>query len=343
MNMNHKVAKIMGMATAISFLLVHIFIINVFMQCHVTPMVYFNVFSISFYAFMIFVAYKEWFRLFAVGVYMEVILHMTLAVCFTGWDNGFQATMLGMNVLALYAEYVGRTLKLKHTPMLPFCIWGMISYIFSYVFVHYNGYEYEMPDKASFWLTIIWAVITFAITLTVLEIFVWIVNSSEDKLEYQMSHDKLTGLPNRYFFSNYVKEIKRDNGLRNRWIAISDIDDFKNINDSFGHNCGDYVLSTISDLFSQQDDVLCCRWGGEEFIFVSPYRADNDWGYMYLDKLRKEVENYEFSYNGNRFHVTITIGMAKYEEDMTTDNWISTADKKLYEGKQTGKNKVVGE
>ena len=100
MEMNVKRAKIMGIVIAFSFLLIHLFIINVSAQCDVAPMVKFNIFSVIFYAFMIIASCKEWFRLYAVGVYLEVVAHMTLAVIYTGWENGFQVTLLGMSVLA---------------------------------------------------------------------------------------------------------------------------------------------------------------------------------------------------------------------------------------------------
>lgn len=340
MEMNFRRARIMGMSMAISFLGIHLFIINVFQQCGVTPMVRFNIFSVIFYVFMCYAAHKQWFRLYAIGVYLEVMLHMFLAVIFTGWDNGFQSTILGMNVLGFYAEYVGRRLKVKQIPMLPFCFTGMLVYLASYIYVHFNGYTYQLPEEASFWLTIIWAIITFVITIVVLQIFVLIVNSSEVKLEHQMSHDKLTGLPNRYYFSNYIEKINRTESLDCYWIAIADVDDFKRINDTYGHNCGDYVLSTIASLFGENKDVLCCRWGGEEFIFISHGQNDGD-GFNYLEKLRHEVEDFEFRFNGIKFHVNVTMGMAIYNQKHSIDSWISTADGKLYEGKMNGKNKVV--
>ena len=127
MEMNMKRAKLFGIATAIGFMLIHIFLIFVFHQCGVTPMVRLNIFSIIFYVFAAYAMYKDLFKTYAIGIYIEVIVHMTMAVIYTGWDSGFQVTLIGVNVLALYSEYVGRTLKIKCAPMLPFTM-AMITH-----------------------------------------------------------------------------------------------------------------------------------------------------------------------------------------------------------------------
>ena len=341
MEMDMKRAKSMAIGIAICFLLIHLFIINVFQQCGVTPMVRVNIFSVCFYAFMCFVAYKEWLQAYAVAVYLEVIAHMTLAVIFTGWESGFQVTMIGMSVLAFYSEYVGRELRLRYVRMMPFVMIGMLCYIGSYIYVYYYPALYFIPEVASFWLNLVWGVVVFVITSFVLQLFLMIVRSSENKLEHQMSHDKLTGLPNRYYVSDYMEMLKKKKELKDYWIAIADIDDFKNINDTYGHNCGDYVLQTIADIFTKRDCALCCRWGGEEFIILSPHDVSEQYAYDFLENLRKDVEAYEFRFNGNLFHVTATFGMSSFKPDQGTDAWISDADAKLYQGKKNGKNQVV--
>ena len=265
MFMNMKRAKLIAAGMAISFLMIHILMICIFNRCRVTPMVYFNVFSICFYIFMLFVIYKEWLPFYAVSVYLEVAAHMTLAVILTGWESGFQVTIIGMSVLAFYAEYTGRTLKLKYIKMLPFCILGMFLYIGSCVYLRNHPAPYKLPEGTEFYLSVLWGIIVFVINLFVLQLFVLIIYSSEEQLEFQLSHDKLTGLPNRYFLSNQLEKIKKEKS--DCWVAISDIDNFKHINDTYGHSCGDYVLRTIGELIAKKD-VLCCRWGGEEFIYV---------------------------------------------------------------------------
>lgn len=341
MEINVRRAKIMGYILTISFFFIHLLMLYIFRECGVTPMARFNIFSVIFYVVIIYCVNKGWYRFYGIAIYIEVVCHMTLSIIYTGWENGFQVTLFAMTVLAFYAEYVCRKLKTKYIKVLPLCVLGVVSYIGSYIYVHKNGYQYIMPENVTFSLSIIWGVVTFIINIAALQYFVYVVIEFEEKLEHQMSHDKLTTLPNRYYFSEYIDAVNKNEGLLGHWIAIADIDDFKQINDTYGHNCGDYVLATVSDIFRHYDEVLCCRWGGEEFIFVSSGRDGQIAGYEFLDHLRKEIEAYEFRFNGFSFYVTVTMGMAVYDNEMSIDSWISTADSKLYDGKHSGKNKIV--
>ncbi|SEL43419.1 diguanylate cyclase (GGDEF) domain-containing protein [Butyrivibrio sp. ob235] len=336
MFMNMKRAKLTAWGMAICFLLIHVLMISIFIQCGVTPMAKFNVFSIVFYIFMLFVVYKEWLQLYAVAVYLEVAAHMVLAALLTGWGSGFQITLIGMNVLAFFAEYTGRTLKLKYIRMMPMCILGMIFYLSVYVYLHFNPAPYALPEKAEFWLSILWGVIVFVINLFVLQFLVIIANKSEEQLEYQLSHDKLTGLPNRYYLTNHLDTLQ--NGKEDYWIAISDIDDFKKVNDTYGHNCGDYVLKTVGEILSDRG-ALCCRWGGEEFLFVAK-TSEIPNAYEFLEKIRKEIEKQDFDYEGVPFKVTMTFGVSASEGKRVHDI-IHDADEKLYLGKHSGKNRVI--
>ncbi len=332
-----KRTKLIAFGMSICFLLIHILMIYIFAQSKITPLVFFNIFSILFYIFMLFVVYKEWFAFYAVAIYLEVAAHMTLAIVLTGWNNDFQITLIGMSVLALYAEYTGRTLKIRYIKMMPACILGMILYIGSYVYLRYHPAPYSLPESLEFILPILWGFVVFVIMLLILQLLVSIAVNSEEQLEYQLSHDKLTGLPNRYYLAQQFEIIQ--NKKMDCWIAISDIDNFKKINDTYGHNCGDYVLKTIGDIFGQKD-VLVCRWGGEEFIFVGHKNKNID-PYEFLDGLRKEVEKYNFSYDDQNFSVTMTFGMSSFENGEGIDDAIRDSDEKLYAGKHSGKNKVV--
>ncbi len=338
MFMNMKRAKFIAWGMAICFLLIHILMFIVFIQCYVVPMAIVNVFSILFYFFMLYVVHKEWLPFYAVAVYLEVAAHMTLAVILTGWGSGFQVTLIGMNVLAFYAEYTGRTLKLKYVPVLPLGILGMILYLGGCVYLRFNPAPYSLPDTAEFGLSILWGVIVFVINLFVLQLLVIIARSSEEQLEYQLSHDKLTGLPNRYFLSQKFDSLQ--SGKKPYWIAISDIDDFKKVNDIYGHNGGDYVLKTVGEILSSKG-AMCGRWGGEEFIFANAISEAGPDPYTFLDDLRKEIKNYPFEFDGKKFKVTMTFGLAYSVEGLRIEDVIRDADEKLYAGKHSGKNRVV--
>ena len=147
MFMNLKRAKLLAYCISVCFLLIHILMLLIFLQCKILPLVRFNIFSICFYIAILFVVHKEWFPLFTISVYLEVVAHMTFAILLTGWNTGFQVTLIGMNVLAFYAEYTGRSLKLKYLKVMPLCVLGMIMYLASYIHLHFNSPFYSLSES----------------------------------------------------------------------------------------------------------------------------------------------------------------------------------------------------
>ena len=154
--------------------------------------------------------------------------------------------------------------------------------------------------------------------------------------------DGLTGIFNRRFFElRIVEEMERarrfGSGLA---VVMIDIDQFKRLNDEFGHLLGDEVLRQVSSIFHQQlrkIDVLC-RYGGEEFaILLSQTNAVHALGVA--EKLRKTVETWQFP--GVPRSVTISAGTANYpEHGSTRDELVKAADAGLYAAKQAGRNQV---
>ena len=98
------------------------------------------------------------------------------------------------------------------------------------------------------------------------------------------------------------------------------------------------MLTVLGEIFTRNNTITCCRWGGEEFLLVS----DNvDQAVDILEAYRIAVENYGFRFYGQTLTVTITIGMAMHEAGQSVDAWISRADANLYKGKQNGRNRIV--
>lgn len=371
--MNIEKAKLLALITTLCFLVIHIFMFLLFRYFGVTPMMYFNIFSVLFYTSLLWLVKTEKFRFYVTAVYIEVVLHMTLAVIFTGWESGFQITLIGISILLFYGEYVSRYLKKPYIPSIPTCLLGPVAYIGSYIWVHYHSPEYLLTRDANFIFQIFWGIVVFSITIVILYIFVELCVQSEEYLENEVGHDQLTGLPNRYFISDSIGNLdfleKEDEGHVNHyWAAMVDIDDFKMVNDTYGHNYGDYVLKEIAKIlllwkedcgvkaefgsFSEKETenspnkigLTVGRWGGEEFLILG--QGGQKIGEM-LDGLRKRVMNHEFlretdgRFEDKYIHVTVTIGYAMYKPGMTAREWIGIADNMLYKGKASGKNKVV--
>lgn len=337
-----KKAKLMSYAVTTSFLLIHVLMYIVFRRCRVYPMMYFNIFSMCFYLAMSFAIWKELLRFFAIGTYFEVLAHMALAVFFVGWDSGFQVTLIGMGILLFYSEYVGRTLRIRFVHALPVSMLGMLVYLVSLVISHYHAPAYRLPGHVEFAFQFLWGVIVFVITIFFLQIFVIMTSGSEALLSEEAMHDKLTGLPNRYYMSDYLKKVLDSKETGGYWVAMADLDGFKSINDTYGHNCGDYILKTLAILLKSMDaDMELCRWGGEEFLMAGKLEDGMEGVYSRLDRVRRTIADYSFWYEEQRLNMTVTIGVAAYEPGQSMEEWINCADKRLYKGKCSGKNQVV--
>jgi diguanylate cyclase (GGDEF)-like protein len=161
-------------------------------------------------------------------------------------------------------------------------------------------------------------------------------------LEYQASHDKLTGLFNRNRFDEiYSKEIKRARRYNNDLsMIIFDIDDFKLVNDNYGHQVGDEVLKEISKiaLNNVREQDISVRWGGEEFLVLLP-QTSVEGAIAVATKIRIAIKEHTFT--SNSLNITTSFGVAQLLDEDDETKFISRCDKLLYEAKKTGKDKVV--
>ena len=159
-------------------------------------------------------------------------------------------------------------------------------------------------------------------------------------LERQAKTDSLTGCFNKSMFNELLAtEIKRAT-RHNRIFSliVFDIDDFKQVNDTYGHLTGDAVLREIADIVNssiRQSDSLV-RWGGEEFFILLP-ETDLEGGALLAQKLRKKIAEHQFDKVGP---LSCCFGVAQWESDTDEDTIIGYSDTALYHGKNSGKNKV---
>ena len=156
--------------------------------------------------------------------------------------------------------------------------------------------------------------------------------------------DSLTDLYNRRFFDEELsKEIARAN-RHNTLLSILflDIDDFKKINDTFGHLAGDRVLQAVADIMSREKRLedVAARYGGEEFVVVSPETSKAN-SLILAERIRCSVEQLQLDYEGNTIRLTISGGLASYPIDASDSlTLIKYADNALYRAKASGKNNI---
>lgn len=156
-------------------------------------------------------------------------------------------------------------------------------------------------------------------------------------------NDPLTKLFNRRYISQCTDKLF-ENVLDGEEcsILIGDIDDFKQINDTYGHCTGDYILASISDILKKTLPKFSVigRWGGEEFIILLLGIGISEAAQL-GERLCKTIFAYNFVFNKQHLKCSITIGCSELSPDLGVDKSISEADKLMYEGKNSGKNKCV--
>jgi two-component system cell cycle response regulator len=161
--------------------------------------------------------------------------------------------------------------------------------------------------------------------------------------------DQLTGLHNRRYMERHLSNLIGNAGKTGRPLAflIMDIDYFKSVNDTHGHDIGDEVLREFSARIGAnvRGLDLACRYGGEEFVVVMP-DTDISFAYMVAERLRRSVETtpFEISRDPRKLNITISIGIASSEgEKDTAEALLHRADQALYRAKRDGRNRVVAD
>ena len=171
------------------------------------------------------------------------------------------------------------------------------------------------------------------------------INYIYTRTKYLSVTDNLTGLANRRNFENtFEKEFLRAVRYNNKLtLVMFDIDHFKNINDTFGHPCGDFVLRQVANsalqTFRKTDTVF--RFGGEEFVVILT-ETDIEQAIIPLERFRKTVENLGLTYQDENVNVTVSIGACQLTPDIKTkEEFLQKVDDTLYKAKNSGRNKTI--
>ena len=162
------------------------------------------------------------------------------------------------------------------------------------------------------------------------------------RLKEKANTDPLTGLHNRGMAMEYLQDFVKKADQMLCSICICDIDHFKNVNDTYGHDAGDQVLKAVAEALKSTvgNEGFVARWGGEEFFIAFPNK-NGDEAKDLLYKVQSTIRKATVRYNDQDIKVTMTYGLTEYDKDQPLDANIKDADNKLYLGKEKGRNVII--
>lgn len=341
----------------------HISFLLLFFYSRVYPLAVINIFSVIIYFVGAFSSEKGNFERHCYGwiiaLYTEITVHAVCCTVFLGCDEGFFMYSMMALPVATYTLFLSCREKFGFTIVImavttAVTMSGSIFFVNRYGSVLETFMGRDIPQRSTeimrsvniFFNT---GLIFFFSMLFVMEIHTLFrkLNDTNDRLAFTATHDALTGLYNRHSLRKFFDELENGNELF--CIVMGDIDDFKKINDTYGHDCGDIVLKTVADIVMKNmgEKDIACRWGGEEFLIIM--RGSREECFDRISLVKAQINALDIVHGNSRVHVTMTFGFADSDEKSQTehsahksiDAMISTVDKRLYKGKTSGKNVIV--
>lgn len=340
---------------SVSCSIIHAIFMVLFYMGGVIPLAAFNLFSTIFYLLggYYLTANKKYREMFIVA-FVEIELNSSMCSFLLGDGYEFMIYTLSLIPGAFYLAHTWPTDSKKRfgisiIPMISTFIIGamylIVEFVYSVISPYYASIEILRLRPIFHYFNILVAVLLLLIfsILFALEVryIQKLLNDENSRLGEIASRDPLTKAYNRRSIMDIVNQEIEGEIQEKFGLILLDIDDFKKINDTYGHSVGDQVLIQIASIMQEnirEDDYLC-RWGGEEFLIVV-HGDEDDYGTV-AERIRSSIETYVFDNEGNSFSVTATLGISKHQTGLKLRTLVDMADQKMYYGKNHGKNQVV--
>lgn len=336
--------------TVVIMCVVHATLLTITFFSGILPLVFINILSVIVYLFCIVLCKFGHIMPVYVSILLEVSIYAALSVYYIGWDGGAYCFLFAIVPIIIYFG----CFLLKGTQRWAIVIILALNFMLFISLSVYNSVVkpvYELSYMSKMVMMIFSNFVMFFSIIFYNTIYIYSSEAEMNTLEeenVQLSadakEDSLTHLLNRRGFIPIVQKLMDDESKPAFCIAFCDIDNFKRINDSYGHDCGDEVLRHISKLFKKEmDGCEICRWGGEEIVILLK-EADYSLTRDKMEYLRKVIEYTPTIFYNKRIAATITIGIAQNDGlSHDPEDVIKVADARMYYGKQHGKNIVISE
>ena len=277
------------------------------------------------------------------GLSVAMIVWIIRFIYLFGWNVGVQHFLMVLLVLVFFVRYNHLRFKAIYAGAL--CVLRIVLY---YIFLNSKSLV-KITHGENNSLQVINTIVIF----WCISVVAYIYGKDGQELESKLvayneelvklaNTDKLTSLCNRRKAMEYIEACCKNCSDKGFCLCICDIDFFKKVNDTYGHDAGDKVLKAISKVFREEmgDKYMAARWGGEEFLLLFP-DTNGDAAFIKLCEIRRKIKDVGVTKGEEEIHVTMTFGLAEYDYSGSYEGMLTNADQKLYRGKEDGRDRIV--
>ena len=335
---------------AVAVMIVHIIMMFMYHFMDVWQLSLYNIIATAYYSYCYGIVRSGKVARGYLLTFLEIIFQMFLTVYVIGWDAGF--FMYVVAIVPLY-YYISMFVMNGEDKIFRPMIWSLLTFI-SIMAAYFIGWICEPLVP----LTMVQTAVAFVFNaFCSFQLITWMshffvigykatLDDLEDKnatLDVEASIDPLTKLYNRRTMEVSLANALEDARVKGELFSVvmSDIDFFKKINDTYGHDCGDVALVAVAEILKAcvRDGDTVCRWGGEEFLLL--VKGNRNVATTVAERIRSRIENNIVEYEENQIRFTITLGISTYAPGYSLENLLMQADENLYYGKEHGRNQVV--
>lgn len=282
--------------------------------------------------------------------FIEATIFSTVSTLVAGWSWNFQDWMIAFSVFALMVPWETR----RYFYALSVC--NMVIYALLFIKIQLELPPYDLQIGHAFF-SVANIVGIFVFLFFTAKVFGWssmaeltLLRGEVLKMENAMRTDHLTGLMSRGYMDSILADISREWAAHERdfYVIFVDVDNFKRINDTYGHDVGDEALILVARTLRTELplDASVARWGGEEFVILMTHHSENhceghDYVLQQLENARQKVQDLDFIHAGEKIPLTITVGGVNSVGYSNVRDMIVQADVQMYAGKKSGKNRVM--
>ncbi|MFC4699731.1 GGDEF domain-containing protein [Glaciecola siphonariae] len=316
----------------------HILFLFLFAFMGATFMAIFNILSIGVWIYAFVLSQKQRYEWAVHIVTAEMFIHAILATSFVGPDLGFQFYLWPLIGLLLTMP----SNKLKQSTF--FCVIVIIGFIVLSIATKNVEFTYALAPIVNYVYAtnVLFAALPFVLTI----LYLRSTNSDNEKeLFSQANMDDLTGTYNRRFVHDLMESSETEQRRRSfdsYSLVLGDVDNFKQINDSLGHQVGDTAIREIASVLKNnvRDSDIVSRWGGEEFLIILA-NADIETSEKVVHKIRHGINHDIDIPQLSELGLSMSFGIASAHRHMSFEETIRQADIKLYQAKAAGRDRVL--